>query len=111
MSWKFESGDLYKTRVIRYEKRDVKYLVGTRIGILTLKIIGIPEGEVRGNIWNEILKEIIEEKGLRFKKENKNKTKHIVSSESKCLARWMEETYQSSTTKGKLQNADKKRKP
>lgn len=44
------------------------------MALLTLKIIGIPEEEVRGNIRNEILKEIIEEKGLRFKKERKKKT-------------------------------------
>lgn len=55
------------------------------MALLTLKIIGIPEGKVRGNIRNEILKEIIEEKGLRFKKERKKKD--IVSSESKYLAR------------------------
>lgn len=64
---------------------------GAELALLTLKIIGIPEGKVRGNIRNEILKEIIEEKGLRFKKERKKKD--IVSSESKYLARWMEEKY------------------
>ena len=41
---------------------------------LTLEIIGIPKGgRVRGNMWNEIFKNIIEDKFTRLKKEEERK--------------------------------------
>lgn len=57
MSWTFESWDIPKTGVIRFKKKEIKVMggrgVGLKskiIGLLTLEIIGHPEGEIRGNM-------------------------------------------------------------
>lgn len=52
-------------------KRDVKYR--GEIGTSNIKNNRNSRGEAQGNIWNEIFKEIIERKVLRFQKEEERK--------------------------------------